>query len=77
MSAQEDGSGAGQSTGRSSRPIDMSNPASPTDARHPLARVESIDQHVHRDEGLSESYQSTDTVRRRVEPQGYGTYPIS
>lgn len=43
----------------------MSTPTSPTDARHPLARVESISEQLERDGGLSESYQSTETIRRR------------
>ncbi|KAF5618893.1 Ca2+:H+ antiporter [Fusarium sp. NRRL 52700] len=43
--------------------------ASPSDTRHPLAQAESA---VLREaEGLSESFQSTDTVRRR--PEGYGS----
>jgi Ca2+:H+ antiporter len=49
-------------------PTDMSTPTSPTDTRHPLARVESATQQT---DGLSESFQSTATVRRRLEPQ-YG-----
>ena len=59
---------------------EMSTPTSPTDNRHPLARVESIDRQVARPvEGLSESFQSTDTVRRRLEPQSYGehVFPMS
>jgi len=48
----------------------MSTPTSPTDTRHPLAVVESISQ---QHDGLSESFQSTDTVRRRPEPMSYGT----
>lgn len=48
---------------------EMSTPTSPTDTRHPLARVESISQ---QNDGLSESFQSTDTVRRRPEPMSYG-----
>ncbi|KAF8864400.1 hypothetical protein BDZ45DRAFT_669567 [Acephala macrosclerotiorum] len=52
---------------------DMSTPISPTDSRHPLARVESIDQQVAPDEGLSESYQSTETIRRRPDTHTYGT----
>lgn len=50
-------------------PVEMSTPTSPTDTRHPLARVESISQ---QNDGLSESFQSTDTVRRRPEPISYG-----
>ncbi|TVY48144.1 Low affinity vacuolar monovalent cation/H(+) antiporter [Lachnellula occidentalis] len=50
---------------------EMSVPTSPTDTRqHPLATVESISQ---KDDGLSESFQSTDTVRRRPETTSYGT----
>jgi len=54
-------------------PSEMSNPTSPTDTRHPVSRYESITQ-SHTD-GLSSSFQSTDTVRRRSETQqgGYGT----
>ncbi|KAH9218577.1 calcium permease [Leptodontidium sp. 2 PMI_412] len=52
----------------------MSAPTSPTDIRHPLSRVESAsDQRPQESEGLSESFQSTDTIRRRPEPQSYGT----
>ncbi|KAF5970837.1 Ca2+:H+ antiporter [Fusarium coicis] len=48
---------------------DSSGNASPSDTRHPLAQAESA---VLREaEGLSESFQSTDTVRRR--PEGYGS----
>jgi Ca2+:H+ antiporter len=56
-------------------PGQMSTSASPTDSRHPLTRIGSIDQQVTRPpvEGHSESFQSTDTVRRRPEPQSYGT----
>lgn len=43
----------------------ISTPTSPTDVRHPLARVESISEQLERDEGLSESYQSSETIRRR------------
>ncbi|KAK0127585.1 hypothetical protein ONS96_007113 [Cadophora gregata f. sp. sojae] len=49
-------------------PFDMSTPTSPTDIRHPLSRVESAST-----ERLSESFQSTDTIRRRPEPQSYGS----
>jgi Ca2+:H+ antiporter len=49
---------------------DSSGNASPSDTRHPLAQAESA---VLREaEGLSESFQSTDTVRRR--PEGYGRF---
>jgi hypothetical protein len=55
------------------QPADVSTPASPTDNRHPLSIVESIAQQITPPtEGLSESYQSTDTIRRRPEPQSYG-----
>ncbi|KAI1018687.1 hypothetical protein LB503_005724 [Fusarium chuoi] len=48
---------------------DSSGNASPSDTRHPLAQAESA---VLREaESLSESFQSTDTVRRR--PDGYGS----
>jgi Ca2+:H+ antiporter len=50
-------------------PAGMSTPTSPTDTRHPLATVESISR---QNDGLSESFQSTDTVRRRPEPMSYG-----
>jgi len=52
-------------------PSDLSVPTSPTDARHPHTRYESITQ---QDDGLSESFQSTDTIRRRPEslPISYG-----
>ncbi|KAL3427610.1 sodium/calcium exchanger protein [Phlyctema vagabunda] len=53
-------------------PEDMSAPASPTDSRHPLSKVESATTQQE-DDGLSQSYQSTDTVRRRPEPQSYGS----
>jgi len=70
-----DSPGAPKDTAQSN--INMSTPTSPTDNRHPLARVESISEQFDRAEeaqglGLSESYQSTDTVRRRTEPQSYG-----
>lgn len=45
---------------------DTSSLVSPTDLRQPLGRFQSRD-----DEGLSESFHSTDTVRRRPEPN-YG-----
>ncbi|TVY85389.1 Low affinity vacuolar monovalent cation/H(+) antiporter [Lachnellula suecica] len=48
----------------------MSVPTSPTDTRHPLATVETISQ---MQDGLSESYQSTDTVRHRPEFMSYGS----
>ncbi|CZS88538.1 probable calcium permease [Rhynchosporium agropyri] len=55
-------------------PFDVSAPTSPTEIRHPLARVQSIsDQRSGGNDGLSESFQSTDTVRRRPEPQSYGS----
>ncbi|KAF4424891.1 Ca2+:H+ antiporter [Fusarium austroafricanum] len=48
---------------------DSSGGPSPADTRHPPAQAESA---VLRElEGLSESFQSTDTVRRR--PEGYGS----
>ncbi|KAH6670729.1 calcium permease [Halenospora varia] len=53
---------------------EMSTPTSPTDTRHPLAMVESASQ---QSEGLSQSFQSTDTVRRRPEGTSYGTIPPS
>lgn len=54
-------------------PEEMSTPTSPTDTRHPLSRYEAAST---QDSGLSESYQSTDTVRRRPEPQSYGLFTI-
>ncbi|KAI9053919.1 hypothetical protein LZ554_002864 [Drepanopeziza brunnea f. sp. 'monogermtubi'] len=54
---------------------DISTPSSPTDIRHPLSRAQSASEQLPRqDEGLSESFQSTDTIRRRPEqPQSYGS----
>ena len=58
-------------------PFDMSTPTSPTDIRHPLSRVESVSEQAPAErEGLSESFQSTDTIRRRPEPQSYGMQHI-
>jgi len=75
-SGQPNTPGAASNTGREdTQYLDMLTPISPTDSRHPLARVESIDEQAHQNEGLSESFQSTDTVRRRPEPQSYGTWP--
>ncbi|KAH8884890.1 hypothetical protein GQ53DRAFT_829276 [Thozetella sp. PMI_491] len=53
---------------------DSSEVPSPTDTRYPLR----LDAGAGRDEGLSESFQSTDTVRRRPETGNYGaiTSPI-
>ncbi|VUC36665.1 unnamed protein product [Clonostachys rosea] len=45
--------------------------ASPTDNRTPLARASSSAAAADDDNGLSESFQSTDTIRRR--PEGYGS----
>lgn len=50
-----------------------SSSASPVDNRSTLTRAESSIQRD--DEGLSESFQSTDTVRRR--PEGYGEWSLS
>ncbi|KAK7457472.1 sodium/calcium exchanger protein [Colletotrichum acutatum] len=53
---------------------DSSTTASPTDTRHQPSRFDSYV--ASRDEGLSESFQSfqsTDTVRRRPEGGGYGS----
>ncbi|KXH27138.1 sodium/calcium exchanger protein [Colletotrichum nymphaeae SA-01] len=53
---------------------DSSTTASPTDTRHQPSRFDSYV--ASRDEGLSESFQSfqsTDTVRRRPEGSGYGS----
>jgi Ca2+:H+ antiporter len=51
-------------------PVNMSTPTSPTDSRHPLSRFETI---TDQNAGLSESVQSTDTIRRRPEPlMSYG-----
>ena len=53
----------------------LSNPASPTDTRYPL-RYEPVTHEP--DEGLSSSFQSTDTVRRRPDTQvaGHGTWEL-
>ncbi|CAG8972476.1 hypothetical protein HYALB_00001166 [Hymenoscyphus albidus] len=48
---------------------DMSTPASPTDTRHPLTSMDAVAQHG---DGPSSSH-STDNMRRRLEPQSYGT----
>lgn len=58
-------------------PGGMSTPTSPTDTLHPTARYESIT-HPQND-GLSSSFQSTDTVRRRPEAQkaGYGMFILA
>ncbi|KAG4035585.1 hypothetical protein MFRU_001g03540 [Monilinia fructicola] len=54
-------------------PSGMSTPTSPTDTRHPLSKYESISQ---QHDGLAESFQSTDTIRRRPDNTGgYGTMP--
>ena len=55
-------------------PAEMSTPTSPTDNRHPLARFETIESVSQQGDGLSESFQSTDTIRRRPEPQSYGMH---
>ncbi|RDL38287.1 Calcium permease [Venustampulla echinocandica] len=67
-SGQEDTPGSTRDIPR--RLSDMSASESATEITHPLTRVESISQ---LDEGLSQSFQSTETVRRRPEPQSYGT----
>ncbi|POR34394.1 Low affinity vacuolar monovalent cation/H(+) antiporter [Tolypocladium paradoxum] len=55
------------------RPSEASSVTSPTDGRHPYPRA---DPATRRDaEGLSESFQSTDTVRLRPEGAGYGERP--
>ncbi|KAK4087356.1 hypothetical protein Purlil1_8204 [Purpureocillium lilacinum] len=55
------------------RPSEASDATSPTDTRFPNPQSEPP---ARRDpEGLSESYQSTDTVRRRPEATGYGEHP--
>ncbi|KAH7320832.1 Sodium/calcium exchanger protein-domain-containing protein [Stachybotrys elegans] len=58
-SSSRDASSAGK------RPSDGSEAVTPTDTRNPSVVTR------REDEGLSESFQSTDTVRRR--PEGYGT----
>lgn len=78
MSSSQDTSADGiPDSGRdvTQTPGDMSTPSSPTDVRHPLARVQSISEQLEQPpgEGLSESFQSTDTIRRRPESQSYGT----
>ncbi|KAJ4261645.1 hypothetical protein NW762_007081 [Fusarium torreyae] len=61
--SKPEGSSTGQNLG------DSSGAVSPADTRHPLAQAESA---VRReDDGMSESFQSTDTMRRR--PEGYGS----
>ncbi len=55
------------------KPTDMSTPTSPTDTRKPLLKVASIAEQLgSQNEGFPESFQSTDTIRRRPEPQSYG-----
>jgi hypothetical protein len=71
-SSQANTSGASDTGRDDTQYFDMVTPISPTDGRHPLARVESVDEQAHQNEGLSESYQSTDTIRRRPEPLSYG-----
>lgn len=67
MSSRQDNSGSGKDLeGNASN---TSTPTSPTDTRHPLGIFTSSTSH---NEGLSESYQSTDTVRRRPEALSYG-----
>ncbi|TGO16805.1 hypothetical protein BTUL_0024g00770 [Botrytis tulipae] len=63
-------SGSGKETQDTTpTPSGMSTPTSPTDTRHPLSR--SISQ---QNDGLAESFQSTDTIRRRPDNAGgYGT----
>ncbi|KAJ4203765.1 hypothetical protein NW759_015080 [Fusarium solani] len=51
------------------RPGDSSGATSPADTRNPPTRTESTTR--AEDDGLSESFQSTDTMRRR--PEGYGS----
>ncbi|RSL87170.1 hypothetical protein CEP52_015608 [Fusarium oligoseptatum] len=51
------------------RPGDSSGATSPADTRNPPTRTESTTR--VEDDGLSESFQSTDTMRRR--PEGYGS----
>ena len=50
-------------------PVNMSTPTSPTDNRHPLSRFETI---ADQSDGLAESVQSPDTIRRRPEQMSYG-----
>ncbi|PQE24795.1 sodium calcium exchanger protein [Rutstroemia sp. NJR-2017a BVV2] len=51
-------------------PSGMSTPTSPTDTRHPLSRYESV---ASNNDGLSESFQSTETMRRKPDNVSYGT----
>lgn len=75
MTSRLDTAGDGESSSStwniSQTPEDMSTPSSPTDARHPLAKMQSIDNQTP-GEGLSESFQSTETIRRRPESHTYG-----
>ncbi|KAM5343133.1 hypothetical protein ACJ41O_014099 [Fusarium nematophilum] len=59
-----------ESSSAGRHPRDSSSATSPADTRNPLSRPESAAAR-REDEGLSESFQSTDTVRRR--PEGYGS----
>jgi Ca2+:H+ antiporter len=67
---QEDNTGSVNEPVQS--PPNVSTPTSPTDTRHPLARFESVST---QNDGLSESFQSTDTMRRRPEQLSYGAHP--
>ncbi|KAM3085475.1 hypothetical protein ACMFMG_002549 [Clarireedia jacksonii] len=51
-------------------PSGMSTPTSPTDTKHPLSRYGSV---AGQNDGLSESFQSTETMRRRPDNISYGT----
>lgn len=66
-------SGQGNTPGSSKdvvqSPVNMSTPTSPTDNRHPLSRFETV---TDQNDGLAESQQPTDTVRRRPESMSYG-----
>lgn len=71
MSSNQDNS-AVSAKDPAQNPPHVSTPTSATDTRHPLARFESAgSQDVGL--GLSESFQSTDTIRHRPESLSYGT----
>ncbi len=72
MSSGQDNT-PGAPKAQAQKPSDMSTPTSPTDSRHPLSKVASMAEQLDsQNEGSSESFQSTDTMRRRPEPQSYG-----
>jgi hypothetical protein len=72
--SSDQGNTAGSSKDVGQSPINMSTPTSPTDSRHPLSRFETA---TNQNDGLAESHQSTDTIRRKPEPMSYGVPPHS